>query len=440
MRRFRLILPTAILVLGACGGGGGGGGGGGPPITGCSIAEQNQFVFDLMNDVYYWIDDVPTVINSGFNSPEEVLEAFRYVPLDRFSGIRDLEEHTALFGASQYIGYGIGLKTIAPDRVLITQAFGDGPAAAVGMSRGDEITALNGRPVSDIILSGDSIGDAFGDDEIGVLTTIDYIDGASNVLQVTLSKAVVTIETVPLASEFDLPAQKVGYLVFRNFVEPSFEALEVAFARFKAAGVGALILDLRYNGGGLISVAEYLGGLIGGTVTSGQIFTHRVHNANNRSRNETTFFTNETNALDLDKIVVITTQATASASELVINALRPFAEVTLIGETTFGKPVGAYQFEFCDKVAVPIAFSNQNAANEGDYYDGLAPDCVAIDDLDRPLGDVEENALAEALFFVENGRCSAPLTRSDLTTAAGRKIDRAQLRARDEMRQLINAY
>lgn len=406
-------------------------------MAGCSVDEQIAYVFDLMNDIYFWIDDVPPVANSGFASPEDVLEAFRFEPLDRFSGLRDLEENTAFFSASQFIGYGIGLKTIDGTRVRITQAFGDGPAAAAGMQRGDEITAINGRAVSDILASGDSLSAQFGADEIGVLTTIDYVDTQGSSLQVQLSKALVTIETVTVASELALGNRTIGYLAFRNFVEPSFAALENAFAQFTAAGVNSLILDLRYNSGGLISVAEYLGGLIGGVNTDGAVFANRVHNDANAFRNVVTVFSDETDALDLSDVIVITSAATASASELVINALRPFAQVKLVGETTFGKPVGSYQFEFCDKVAVPVAFANLNALDEGDYYDGFVPDCVADDDLDRALGDPAEASLAQALTLLDTGSCSGAAAQR---TKAGNADERKKIRARSEMRQLINAF
>ncbi len=433
------VLATALFLV-ACGGGGGGSGPTAPPVSGCSIEEQNQFVFDLMNDIYYWIDDVAPVANTGFASPEDVLEAFRFEPLDRFSGIRDREENDAFFSESQFIGVGVGLKVVDDTRVRITQAFADGPAAAAGLERGNEITAINGRAVSDILDAGESLSAQFGDDEIGVVTTLDYLDNAGNALQVMLAKDLVTIETVTLASEFDVAGRTVGYLAFRNFVEPSFEALEGAFAQFTAAGVDTLVLDLRYNGGGLISVAEFLGGLIGGTVTDGQIFANRVHNASNTDLDVLTRFNDEANALDLDELVIIGTAATASASELIINGFFPFADVTLVGEATFGKPVGAYQYNFCDKVAVPTAFANLNADGNGDYFDGFAPDCAAEDDLDRALGDPLEASLAEALHFVENGACSAAAARAKHNNEIRRDKRRQQLAQRSEMRQLINAY
>jgi hypothetical protein len=104
--------------------------------------------------------------------------------------------------------------------------------------------------------------------------------------------------------------------------------------------------------------------------------------------------------------VVIATRGTASSSELVIQGLKPFIPVTVVGDRTYGKPVGQYGFNFCDKVLYPVSFKNRNAAGESDYFDGIPADCAASDDLGRQLGDPREGSLAEALYVIERGRCS----------------------------------
>ena len=91
--------------------------------------------------------------------------------------------------------------------------------------------------------------------------------------------------TVPFVATYDLGGKRVGYVVFKNFVEPSYAALDAAFAALAAAGASELVLDLRYNGGGLIAVAQHLAGLIGGDRTSGEVFAQYVHNAKQSSRN-----------------------------------------------------------------------------------------------------------------------------------------------------------
>jgi hypothetical protein len=91
---------------------------------------------------------------------------------------------------------------------------------------------------------------------------------------------------------------------------------------------------------------------------------------------------------------------------MIVNSLRPFMPVTVVGDATYGKPVGQYGFNFCEKVLYPVSFSVQNAANQGDYFGGIPADCTAADDLDRAFGDPAEASLAEALHFVARGACS----------------------------------
>jgi hypothetical protein len=192
----------------------------------------------------------------------------------------------------------------------------------------------------------------------------------------------------------------------RNFVEPSVGALDAAFAEFQARGVTDIILDLRYNGGGLIEVSRHLGSLIGGFRTNTRPFVELAHNDKNSFRNRTFRFDDPEQSLDVPRLVVIATRASASASELVIEGLKPFITVTVVGDRTYGKPVGQYGFEFCDKILFPVSFRSRNAAGETDYFDGIPADCPATDNLDRALGDPAESSLAEALHFLRRGECS----------------------------------
>jgi C-terminal processing protease CtpA/Prc len=195
---------------------------------------------------------------------------------------------------------------------------------------------------------------------------------------------------------------------FRTFTEPAAPALNAAADELLAASVSQLVLDLRYNGGGLLSIADLLAGLLGGQTAAGQVFVTNRFNEQNAFRNESRLFRNPDNGLDLARIVFITTPATASASEILINGLAPFLEVFVVGDTTFGKPVGQLGFAFCEQVLRPASFQTVNANGEGEFFEGIAPNCPAGDDLSRPLGDPEEASLAEALHLLETGSCSAP--------------------------------
>jgi C-terminal processing protease CtpA/Prc len=136
------------------------------------------------------------------------------------------------------------------------------------------------------------------------------------------------------------------------------------------------------------------------------VFTEYFHNDKNVARNRVMRFEPRSHALGLERLIVITTHASASASELVINALKPFMPVFVIGSRTFGKPVGQYQVNFCDKTLAPVSFALRNANGEGDFFGGIPPTCPAADDLDHQIGDTHEASLHEALTVVATGRCS----------------------------------
>ena len=203
-----------------------------------------------------------------------------------------------------------------------------------------------------------------------------------------------------------LDGRVVGYLHFRQFVRPARAALDEAFAALRQAGATELVLDLRYNGGGLLDVALQLASLIGDASTRGQVFARSEHNDRNAWRDETHRFDSALSPLGLTRLFVITTRASASASELVINGLRPYMPVVVIGERTYGKPVGQYGIEHCNRVLLPVSFRMINALGVGNYFDGIPPDCPAADDVTRELGAAAEASLAEAIHVIRTGACS----------------------------------
>jgi C-terminal peptidase prc len=401
----------------------------------CSTVSQNIYVRDVMFDIYYWNQFLPDVNPATFRSPEAYLEAVRYRPFDTsFSFITSAAASEAFYSDSQYIGYGFGQQTTSTE-MRVLQVYPDSPAQDAGLARGDRIVEINGRSVSAMIADG-SIGGAFGATEIGVVSRITFESKAGARRQATMTKSLVTIPTVSLTRAYDVDGRRVGYLFFRNFVRPSIAALDDAFAALREAGVTELVLDLRYNGGGLVDVAVHLSSLIGGAITRGQPFATYKHNDRNAAYNETIRFEDgETSPLALSRLIAITTRGSASASELVINSLRPYIPVDIIGDATYGKPVGQYQLGFCDKILAPVSFSLRNANDEGDYFDGLAPTCLAGDDIEHELGDAEEASLKEAFHFIRHGACSSPAT----LTARGLRAADLRFRATG-WQSLVNAY
>ena len=374
----------------------------------CSISSQNLYVRDVMLDLYLWRQHLPNLNATAFPSPEAYLEAVRYRALDsRFSYITSAESSDAFYSDSQFIGFGFSTSQ-AESELRVLQVFPDSPASEAGLSRGDRILEIDGQTVASLIESG-AIGTAFGPSDIGVSSTVLFRSREGIERREEMTKRAVTIPTVSLTRVYEVDGRKVGYLFFRNFVRPSVAALDDAFASLREAGVSELVLDLRYNGGGLVDVAVHLGSLIGGTLTAGQPFATYTHNDRNAFRNETIRFESiEQPVPQLSRLVVIASRSSASASELVINALRPFMPVDIIGDATYGKPVGQYLIEFCDKVLAPVSFSLRNANDEGDYFDGLPATCAAADAIEFDLGDAAEASLAEALHFIRHGACSTP--------------------------------
>ena len=370
----------------------------------CTTTSQNLWVRDQLNTYYYWYQNLPAGVNpASYSSPESYLEAVRYRPIDNsFSFITAAASNDAFYSDSQFIGYGFGNQVTATE-IRVLQVYDDSPASEAGLSRGDRITAVNGVSVPALVANG-SIGSAFGASDIGVVSTIDWETPTGERRNARMVKRLVTIPTVSLTRVVDVDGRKVGYLFFRNFVQPSTSALTDAFRALKAAGATELVLDLRYNGGGLVDVAVHLASLIGGSRTNGQVMLNYVHNDKiGPVLNKTVRFTTPDEALNLQRLVVITTRGSASASELVINSLRPFVPVTIVGDSTYGKPVGQYGLRFCDKVLYPVAFSIKNANLEGDFFDGIPVDCAAGDDYTHQLVDTAEASFAEALQFIRTG-------------------------------------
>jgi C-terminal peptidase prc len=429
---------AGLLVL-SCLGCGGDSATGPSGTSDCSTLAQVRFVRQTLRDVYLWYRELPDPDLAGFASPEAYLEAVRYKPLDAsYSYVANKAESDAFFSESQFIGIGLSTRQTSETELRISQVFPDSPAAEASLARGDFLLQINGKAVPDLLRTGE-IDSIFGPSQVGVKVTLAWRNREGAHFDATLVKRVVTIPTVSATRVYDRRGSRVGYVFFRNFVRPSTAALDAAFADLGGADVTDLVLDLRYNGGGLLSVAQHLASLIGGAATHDQVFVELSHNDKNTSRNSTLRFTDPSGALGLPRLIVIATRASASASEAVINGLRPFMPVTVVGATTFGKPVGQYGYDFCDKTLFPVAFQVLNARRQGDYFTGIPADCAAPDDLDHDIGDEGEASLAEALQYLRTGSCSAQAT-SAAAAHARREMRIGTGLPRDPWRQLVGAY
>ena len=297
--------------------------------------------------------------------------------------------------------------------------FEGSPAAAAGLARGTEITAIDAgdgfRPIAEWLAEDPDLETALGPAEEGVTRGLRYtLGGTTN--EVSLTKRLVTIDPVPdVGGAAILPlagTAGVGYLNLRTFVSTADAQLRQAFDEFRIAGLTDFVIDLRYNGGGLVATAELLGDLLGGAQSPGDVFSKTRFNAARAPANdEIRRFRDDPAAVAPVRIAFLTTDSTASASELLINSMAPWAEIAIVGQDTFGKPVGQSAFDLsgCEDRLRLVTFRTDNALDQGSYFDGLAPTlsfaCSAADDLSRPQGDPGEAMTAAALDWLATGQC-----------------------------------
>jgi C-terminal processing protease CtpA/Prc len=395
-----------------------------------------------MREWYLFPETLPAAPNpASFTNLDDWTDALtataRGQGRDRFfTYVTSIAEENAFYNSGSSAGFGFRLGADPTGRRAgILEAFEGAPALAAGLDRGTEILAIgtseaNLRAVSDIIAAEGTggINNALGPSDVGVKRVLRVSD-AGGTRNVTLSKT--EYDIAPISSRtgvrvLDGPSGKVGYVNLRTFINPAEPALKSAFAQFKAQGVRDFIIDLRYNGGGLLSVAGVLGDLIGGGRSSSDIQSRVVFRPEKSAENETRTFRPLAETVTPRRIAFIGTGGTASASELVINAMIPYlgADVALIGTNTFGKPVGQIALDqaACDDRLRVVAFSTRNRDDQGDYYNGIAPfvrsTCEAIDDAGRPLGDPAEASTQAALNFIA-GRSCTPIGTGAATTGVG---------------------
>ena len=367
--------------------------------------QENEDFYDFMLDWYYWNQEIPSINPSEYPDIYQVLEAIRFRPLDRWSNIFPYEDFIRFIQESKFIGHGFSTMRDPEGRFRVSYIFSQTDLYEAGVRRGWVIEAVNGT------LSGSAanFNQLFGPNNIGVTNTIRFVKPDGSTTEITTAKKEIVMNTV---LHYDiLPAEnkKVAYLVLQGFNEPTLQELEEAFEYFSSVGVDEMVLDLRYNTGGITGVARQLASLIGGEQLREKVFVKYEYNQNKAAENNRTLFFEDTHqsALNLDRLITICGRFTASASELIITSLTPYMPVYIVGNTTYGKPMGANIFSYpgaAPKYAfAPITFKTKNADGFGDYFDGLPADIFAPDDLTRDFGDPEEEALKQALQLIAFG-------------------------------------
>lgn len=423
-----LAAPLAALILAACGGGGSSSvqppSDGPTPVQACSVADQRQSLDAWLQAQYYWSPMLQPA-SSAAPDIDAYFQSRLWRPLDRYSYSEPTEIYQQVFFTGYRYGYGYVLvwddaaRTVLRVRNVEPQS----PVAAAGVKRGDIVLSIDGQPPAAIMGGAVPAVGAAGIPR--VFTLRDPSTGA--VRDVTVVSAFYPLTPLAQVSVLDgsragVPT-KVGYMAYHQFVSYSRVDLLLSVQRLADQGVRDLVLDLRYNGGGSVSVSRDLASLIGGSGIGGQLYTTLQFNDQQRQQDQELRFTTAaerpTRAFEgLDRVVVITSGGTASASELLVNGLRPYMNVLLVGETTYGKPYGFVPRSYCGTTFSAVNFEAFNAAGVAGYTQGFTPDCAVADDLDHPLGDPAERKTQVALNLLATGSCG-PLARAAFATRAG---------------------
>ena len=427
-RSWRALACAVPMFLAACGGGGGDGGTA-PPLT-CSTAGQQDWLQTYMNDWYYWYALSPKPSPAGFSTVDSYFDALIYRgggqipgatagtlwPSDRYSNFQSTESFNRFFGDGQTLGYGVSVAGIEvttpspqPTQPLYVRYIEPlSPAATAGVVRGDRVMSVNGVAASTVISNNDFA--ALTPNASGDRLTLMLRNAAGLDRSVALTAAVYGLTPIQNAQRLQtINRRSIGYVTVKDMVTQTATPLANAFAEFRANNVQELVLDLRYNGGGLVSVGGDVASYAAGSRGSGQLFARLLYNDKRSGNNADFTLTNPNSWTGFSKVYVLVGPRTCSASEQVINGLRGVGvNVVAIGDTTCGKPVGFLpQSNSCGTTYSVVNFESVNRLNEGRYFNGFQATCAVAEDFTRPVGSTTDPLLVAAAHHMDNGACPA---------------------------------
>ncbi|MDP3453130.1 MAG: S41 family peptidase [Bacteroidales bacterium] len=380
------------------------------------LASVKSYALALMNDIYYWYKDVPKNIDP---KPIKTIQAYfdtLLVPVDRWSwmmtGAQYLSSETGVvetYGISiaqpidYYKDYSLKVRFVHPNS----------PMSDNNIKRGYTLTHLNGVPVATLISNG-----TYNSVYAQKTNTFTFRDLENKTISFTATARQVStrsfLKTMVITPE-DYPGlpHKVGYFHYLSFKATMLDDINNAMALMNTSGVKELILDLRYNGGGDGKATSLLANYLAPVSADKKILAKREHNDKYRSWDNDvqtqTIIQRIGGSLNLNRLFILTTKGSASASEVIINGLKPLMNVVQVGGTTYGKPNGMYVLPFPEGnydspqfVFLPICFFSVNSNGYGHYMDGITPDHYRPDDLYHDFG-LQEDWVKSVLQFISTG-------------------------------------
>jgi C-terminal processing protease CtpA/Prc len=393
-----------------------------------SDSAANVFIYGAMKDYYLWADQMPSLNSTALKiKPIDYFYTllYGYDTIDRFSWMdtsaanltNQLNGINTVLGVKYSAFYADGTQTNVV--FAISYVLKGSAAEAAGIKRGDFIYKVDGKQITvanyQSILQNQTLS----------IELANYVNGVFTGTGKTVSVTKTTLQTNPILKDtvVEWSGKKVGYLTYIQFLNSFDDSLRAVFTRFKNyknTGIDELVLDLRFNGGGYVVSSDLLTSLIVKDLPSkvGTVMNKKVYNnaytavlkkeANSDQYFLTNFKSESANLGKLSRVFVLTSPGTASASELVINNLKPFMEVVLIGEHTYGKNVGSFTITDSKQRwsfgLQPITFKTVNSRDESNYgtVNGFTPDYVIKDNVIpfKPFGDPTETYFGKALSII----------------------------------------
>lgn len=406
-----------------------------------SLLDELKFQRAWAHHYYLWYNEIPNTYKmADFTNPIDYFNVLKTTaltesgqPKDKYHFTYPTAEWEALQNEGIDLGYGLTFARNKAPNVprtwLVTAVEPGSPAESAGLRRGDMLLKVDGVDFVNASdeASVDKINEGLFPSSAGTAHQFTF-QRAGAPFDVSMSGAEVRVAPVKNVKVLDTANGKVGYLTFDTHNAVSEKQLVQAFTSFQQAGVADLVLDVRYNGGGLLYIASELSYMIAGPqATAGKVFERPQYNDKIATQPPIMFRSTAYGfaspdpvragtalpTLNLKRVFVLSTAGTCSASEAVINGLRGVdVEVIQIGGQTCGKPYGFTPVPNCGTTYFSIEFKGVNHKGFGDFSDGFAPTCQVADDLSRPVGDPAEGLLAAALAYRNGNACPAPSSRA----------------------------
>lgn len=396
--------------------------------TGTVVTANPDLVKDsallIARDLYLWYDQIPASFNArSYADPSAIIKDIRPYsiqpgfngPVDRWSfAMKKTEWDKLSAGMASVAGtanaagdFGMSVFFRAEGDLRVRLVEPNSPAGQAGIKRGWRITQINGSSNMTTSNAAAIVDQVYYASNGSFNFTTP--DGGSQSKQLNASHY--TEKPVYLDTVYNYGANKIGYLVYNSFlgnitdVKSQFQQV---FSRFAAQQVTDVVVDLRYNGGGYVSLAEQLANYLAPASANGGVMMSQVYNNLNTQNNSTSYFRKQGN-INLPVVYFIVSKSSASASELLINTLRPYMDVRLVGPSaTHGKPVGYFPVSAGDWYVFPVSFKTTNKDGEGNYYNGLTVNAQVADGLDKDWGDVNETSLATVIKNITTGSYARP--------------------------------